>query len=90
MIMTHMRGLITPLITTHEPPSKPQDADWQGLPLMSWPVSGRDTHHETRPEQSRERKGLRLLYRFLKGTARVRIRGYCLGLSGLGPHRFGI
>jgi len=25
-----------------------EDADWQGLPLMSWPVSGRDTHHETR------------------------------------------
>ncbi|CAJ1378386.1 unnamed protein product [Effrenium voratum] len=25
-----------------------QEEDWQGLPLMSWPPSGRDTHHETR------------------------------------------
>jgi len=21
---------------------------WQGLPLMSWPAYGRDSHHETR------------------------------------------
>ena len=21
---------------------------WQGLPLMSWPTHGRDSHHETR------------------------------------------
>ena len=25
-----------------------EDEAWQGLPLMSWPPSGRDTHHETR------------------------------------------
>ena len=25
-----------------------QEEEWQGLPLMSWPPSGRDTHHETR------------------------------------------
>lgn len=25
-----------------------EDDQWQGLPLMSWPPSGRDTHHETR------------------------------------------
>lgn len=25
-----------------------QEDKWQGLPLMSWPPSGRDTHHETR------------------------------------------
>ena len=25
-----------------------QDDQWQGLPLMSWPPSGRETHHETR------------------------------------------
>eukprot|EP00930_Biecheleria_cincta_P067785 TRINITY_DN5466_c0_g3_i1.p1 TRINITY_DN5466_c0_g3~~TRINITY_DN5466_c0_g3_i1.p1 ORF type:complete len:961 (-),score=112.26 TRINITY_DN5466_c0_g3_i1:458-3340(-) len=24
------------------------DSQWDGLPLMSWPKSGRDTHHETR------------------------------------------
>ncbi|CAE8588448.1 unnamed protein product, partial [Polarella glacialis] len=25
-----------------------EDSKWQGLPLMSWPPSGRDSHHETR------------------------------------------
>ena len=25
VVITHVRGLITPLITTHEPPSKPQE-----------------------------------------------------------------
>ena len=25
-----------------------EEDQWQGLPLMSWPPSGRDTHHETR------------------------------------------
>jgi len=25
-----------------------EEDKWQGLPLMSWPPSGRDTHHETR------------------------------------------
>ena len=24
------------------------DEDWHGLPLMSWPPHGRDSHHETR------------------------------------------
>ena len=36
-LITHIRGLVTPFITTHEPPSKPETSEAQRLQIEKGP-----------------------------------------------------
>ena len=63
-VITHLRGLITPLLTTHEPPSRVSDSRHQlnPRPMQDLPTPLRRCVHQSRTPQAQTPNPKALMY----------------------------